>query len=180
MWFPSNMPETNAQQLSPPPARPSPLNRAQRPHTSDLVRDEYYTQRAYSRYAALSEADGAHPLGAGIDAAQQQGLSGATAMLRTSHSLSQLTFLDERSPVRDGSNSNSSSSSSSSRNNNNINWGRVHREEGFRDDTLAVATREERTRMMQRQSEIDGGGNNAAVVPPDETYATVDQQDYDV
>ena len=25
-----------------------------------------------------------------------------------------------------------------------------------------------------------GGGNNAAVVPPDETYATVDQQDYDV
>ena len=108
MWFPSNMPETNAQQLSPPPARPSPLNRAQRPHTSDLVRDEYYTQRAYSRYAALSEADGEHPLGRGTDAAQK------TAMLRTSHSLSQLTFLDERSPVRDASSSHSSSSSSSS------------------------------------------------------------------
>ena len=73
MWYPHARPETNSRQLSQPPPRADPLERAQRPHTSDLVRDEYYTQRAYSRYAALSEADGAHPLGAGIDAAQQAG-----------------------------------------------------------------------------------------------------------
>ena len=73
MWYPHARPETNSRQLSQPPPRADPLERAQRPHTSDLVRDEYYTQSAYASYTALGEDDERHPLGEALLESDEEG-----------------------------------------------------------------------------------------------------------
>ena len=81
MWYPHARPETNSRQLSQPPPRADPLERAQRPHTSDLVRDEYYTQSAYASYTALGEDDERHPLGEALLESDEEG-GGAAGSLQ--------------------------------------------------------------------------------------------------
>jgi len=62
MWFPNARPRSAAPKLDAPVERPSPLARALRPHTSSLVRNEYYKLESHSRYLDMSERDYTHPL----------------------------------------------------------------------------------------------------------------------
>ena len=62
VWFPNPRPLSAAPQLDAPAERPSPLARAMRPHTSGLIRNEYYRLETHKKYLELSEQDPEHPL----------------------------------------------------------------------------------------------------------------------
>ena len=62
MWFPQSRPFTAASQVAEPEERPNVVQRVARPHTSDLVRDEFHNTMAYQAYTTMNSSDPTHPL----------------------------------------------------------------------------------------------------------------------
>ena len=66
VWFPHARPRSAAAQLDAPASRPSALARAQRPLSSEVVKDEYFRFEAHGKYLEVSRQDPNHPLYDGL------------------------------------------------------------------------------------------------------------------